>query len=357
MTLRLTITRTLWMVSRRPERVRLVVLGAVISAMAVISVGCAITPRQAAPAGAAAAPAGSEDANSSPGDQAGVSNLKTDFHEKPTDRQRFQVHIDFGRVFEAQGNLDGAVLEYQDALTVVENKRHGPFRPSDEALAHRRMGGALDRLGRFAQAEMHYKKALKLSSKDPKIWNDAGYSYYLQGRWAEAEQTLKTAAKLAPDDERIRVNLGLALAAAGKTSEALPLLSKTGGDAVGHANLGYLLAATGQLDLARLHYEQAKALRPDLELPPRALARIDRQEGKLQPPGAAPTIMAKSVRSTARPIDSRVTQTSTARAKIPPPLPSRILPESRAASLVDRVGSPMPSNAPDLVPLPPAPPL
>ena len=35
------------------------------------------------------------------------------------------------------------------------------------------------------------------------------------------------------------------LAAAGRTKEALSILSKYSGDAVGHANLGYLLAATG----------------------------------------------------------------------------------------------------------------
>ena len=50
------------------------------------------------------------------------------------------MHIDFGRVFESQGNFDAAVLEYQDALTVVETRRRGPFRPADQALAHRRMG-------------------------------------------------------------------------------------------------------------------------------------------------------------------------------------------------------------------------
>ena len=93
----------------------------------------------------------------------------------------------------------------------------------------------MDRLGRFAQAETHYKKALKLSPKDPKIWNDAGYSYYLQGRWADAERALKTAVRLAPDDERIRTNLGLTLAAAGRTKEALPLLSQSNGEAIGHS--------------------------------------------------------------------------------------------------------------------------
>ena len=51
----------------------------------------------------------------------------TEFHAKATDRQAFQVHIDFGRVFESQGNFDGAVLEYQEALTVVETEDAGRF--------------------------------------------------------------------------------------------------------------------------------------------------------------------------------------------------------------------------------------
>ena len=65
-------------------------------------------------------------------------------------------------------------------------------------LAHRRIAGSLDRLGRFAQAEMHYKKAIGLAPKDYRVWNDAGYSYYLQGRWADAERSLKSAERLAP---------------------------------------------------------------------------------------------------------------------------------------------------------------
>jgi tetratricopeptide (TPR) repeat protein len=248
---------------------------------------------------------------------------------KANPRQKFQVHIDFGRIFESQGNYDAAIMEYQDALTVLEDKRHGSFQPADEALAHRRIGGALDRLGRFALAEVHYKKALKLARKDPRVWNDAGYSYYLQGRFNEAELAFKTALKLAPDDERAKTNLGLALAAAGKSEEALPLLSRSSGDAVGHANLGYLLAATGQLDLARQQYETALALRPDLELARRALVQLDRQQRGTTDLAASPVPFTHATSPVPPLRDASVQITSAPAAgslAIPPPRPWAVSP-------------------------------
>jgi tetratricopeptide (TPR) repeat protein len=198
------------------------------------------------------------------------------FRPNVTRGQRIHVHLDLGRVFESRGNHEAALLEYQQALAACERWGIDRTSSTDIALVHRRIGGSLDRLGRFALAEVHYKQALRLCPRDPKIWNDAGYSYYLQGRWADAERTLKTGARLAPDDARISTNLGLTLAAAGRTREALTLLSRYSGDAIGHANLGYLLAATGQVELARQQYLQALALRPNLALAHRALAQLDR---------------------------------------------------------------------------------
>ena len=268
-------------------------------------------------------------------------------HGEP--RQKFQVHIDFGRIFESQGNYDAAITEYQDALTVLENKRRGDFQPADEALAHRRMGGAFDRLGRFAQAEVHYKKALKLVHKDPRIWNDAGYSYYLQGRFAEAEIAFKTALKLAPDDDRIKTNLGLALAAAGRSEEALPLLSRSTGDAIGHANLGYLLAATGQLDLARQQYETALALRPDLALARRALVQLDRQQNGASALSGSQAQMAHNSAGAAPTLDSALAKTAspmvTAAPVVWPPGPpvdSHIYKPSAAESASSAIPPPRP---------------
>jgi Tfp pilus assembly protein PilF len=284
------------------------------------------------------------------------SSAKTDFHSTATPRQQFQVHIDFGRAFESQGSLDAAIHEYQDALSVVESRRRGSFRAADEALAHRRIASALDRLGRFAQAETHYQKALKLSPKDPKIWNNAGYSYYLQGRWSDAERALNTAARLAPEDERIRTNLGLTLAAQGHSQAALPLLSRANGEAIGHANLGYLLASSGDLELARQQYEIALAMRPDLDIARRALAQIDSKQHGTGLAASAPNATVERTRSTVHPIDPVVNQTSTTRAKIPPPKPLRIPPDARAPfTATDRamIAPAVPSTAIELPPPPP----
>jgi tetratricopeptide (TPR) repeat protein len=242
------------------------------------------------------------------------------FRKDVTQNQRIHVHLDLGRVLESQGMHEAALTEYQQGLAACERKGIGRSRSADEALAHRRIAGALDRLGRFSQAEMHYKKAIKLSPRDPRIWNDAGYSYYLQSRWNDAERTLKTAARLAPEDARIKTNLGLTLAAAGRPQEALPLLSQYSGDAIGHANLGYLLAATGQLELAREQYLQALARRPHLAVAQQALAQLDRIQHSDSVASATNLEGSASAAKASAAADASVVRAASSRTRIPPPL-------------------------------------
>lgn len=203
---------------------------------------------------------------------------KTDFHKEASHEQGFNVHVELARVFESQGNFEAAVAEYQKAVDIGAMKgssyANARLGPAPRALAERRMAGAFDRLGRFAQAEVHYRKALDLAPKDPKVWNDIGYSYYLQSRHADAERALKTAASFDPNNPRIQTNLGMALAAAGKTDLALASLSRAGGPAVGRANLGFILAAQGKTAEAKRSYEAALALQPQLTPARRALEQL-----------------------------------------------------------------------------------
>ena len=126
---------------------------------------CRLRPRQPPPSDAR--PTTSVDLSRTAGEN-------TTFHETATERQKFQVHIDFGKIFDAQGNLDRAVQEYQDALKVAEARgtpraqrgRRGPG-PSQDRLV-------LDRLGRFPQAEDALPEALKLSPRDPRSGTTSG---------------------------------------------------------------------------------------------------------------------------------------------------------------------------------------
>lgn len=211
-------------------------------------------------------------------------NTKTDFHREATPEQGFNVHVEYARALESQGNFEAAVSEYQKAVDSGAKKGSAAggskLLPDQVALAERKMAGALDRLGRFTQAEIHYRKALALAPGDAKVWNDCGYSYYLQNRFEDALRALKTADKLEPNEPRVLTNLGLALAASGKTDEALEVLTRAGGPAVGHANLAYLTAALGKKEEAKALYQKALEIQPELTAAREALGVIDAQLAK-----------------------------------------------------------------------------
>jgi Flp pilus assembly protein TadD len=233
-------------------------------------------------------------------------------------KQKVGVHLDLGRAFEVQGNFEAALAEYQKALQAADEPGprfgDGHVTKQQKALAERRMGGALDRMGRFSLAEMHYRKALELNPNDANVWNDAGYSYYLQKRWPDAERCLLTAARFEPNNQRVQTNLGLTLAALGKTDAALAALTRAANPAAAHANLGYILAAIGKPDEARKHYETALAIQPQFEAARYALAALDtgglpRANGNLPvaplqaaAAGARPTSMASVVVPPASPL-------------------------------------------------------
>jgi tetratricopeptide (TPR) repeat protein len=257
----------------------------------------------------------------------GSTSPRTDFRKDVGPEQRFNMHLELARAHESTGNVEAAVIEYQKAIEVCEKKGSlfggSELGSTQRALAQRRMAAALDRLGRFAQAETHYQSALKLAPKDPKVWNDVGYSYYLQNRLADAERAFKTAAKIEPNDPRVLTNLGLTLAASGKNTEALAALSRAAGPAVGNANLGYILAAMGRSEEARKHYETALAHQPELTPARRALAALDARGAgttlpKLPDPSLAQATASSSAPSDSgptalgsRPTDSEIRRTST----------------------------------------------
>lgn len=234
----------------------------------------------------------------------------TDFDAKVTKSQAFSTHIAMGKNAASGGDYQLAVNEFQKAIDVSTQSKGHRVDAHSRAEAHRQLAKSFDHQGRFVEAEEQYHKAQKLAPNDPKVWNDLGYSYYLQRRYDLAEKNLTKALKLEKNSAGINTNLGLTLAAAGKTDEALSVLSRMEGPAVGHANLGYMLAALGKNDEARAHYQKAMDLQPNLMIARTALARLDRP--------AAPTKPITSVAQNAtRPLADPALQRTSATQAIP----------------------------------------
>lgn len=225
--------------------------------------------------------------------------VKTDFHRKVTADQTFNVHIELGKQLMQDQQFESALAEFKKALEActphASGMRTGAHRTEQQALAQRKIGGALLRLGKFGEAEERFKLAAKLTPNDPRIWNDMGYSYYLESRWADAERCLRRAAKLDPDSPLVNTNLGLAVAADGRAADALALLSHSSGKAVGHANLAYSLAAQKRDVEARDEYRKALALQPQLTRAQQALARL------ANPSTSEPLTKAPSIEATRAP--------------------------------------------------------
>ncbi len=200
---------------------------------------------------------------------------RAEFRGKPSVEQKINTHLDLARALEQQGEFEGAIMEYQKAIDEFQGRVSRWGDPKGRAKLHRRLASALDRLGRFPEAEKHYQTAQKLDPKNADIWNDAGYSYYLQGRLFDAEKTLRKATELDPTNPRIQTNLGLTLAAAGKTQAALEALTKASGPGAAHANLAYMLAALGKTEEARRHFQTALQIQPGLDNARNGLAKLD----------------------------------------------------------------------------------
>ena len=190
---------------------------------------------------------------------------------KIDDQRAAQVHLDLGRVFEAKEQLGAAEGSYRRALEAAEGRVDRPTK----ALVHRRLAAALDRQGKFGDAEPHHKAAMTLAPDDPRCWNDAGYSAYLQGRLDEAVANLQHAARLDPSDARTQTNLGLALAASSRDDEALAAFGHAGGPSAAEANLAYIQAASGRTEDAKGHYQRALQFNPRLAIAQTAIERLD----------------------------------------------------------------------------------
>ena len=94
--------------------------------------------------------------------------------------------------------------------------------------------------------------AADLAPRDPRIWNNLGYTYYAIGQLGEAIRCYELALFHAPDDVRIRVALSDCERRRGRNEEAVRQLerarSEAGGDKDMLATIAFKLAAIHEFE-------------------------------------------------------------------------------------------------------------
>ncbi len=133
-------------------------------------------------------------------------------------------------------------------------------------MAHNNLGLVLWGQGKFAEAEIHYRKALSLKADYAEAWNNLGKVLDANNELDAAAQCYRQAIALKPNFPEAMSNLGGVLTAKGEFTEALEHLKKAvqlaPGLAEAHNNLGTALRYVGDLTRAIDHYQIAIRLQP-----------------------------------------------------------------------------------------------
>ena len=119
--------------------------------------------------------------------------------EVPIAASRVQALIAEGQRALQDNRIPDAKLAYNEVLQFIP----------DDPTAHHGLAMAADLTEQWAEAEDHYRQALRSRPRDANLLCDIGYSYLLQNRYSEASSYLSQAIEINPNHENAHTNLAL----------------------------------------------------------------------------------------------------------------------------------------------------
>jgi tetratricopeptide (TPR) repeat protein len=176
-----------------------------------------------------------------------------------------EARITLGDIYRANSRFTDAAATYEQALAEVKAAA-----PRHWSLYYT-YGIALERSGRWDDAERAFKRALELAPDEPRVLNYLGYSWIDQGvRLDEALGMIKRAVEQRPDDGYIVDSLGWGYYRLGKYEEAVQTLERavelSPADPVINDHLGDAYWRVGRTREAYFQWRHALALDPEDDL-------------------------------------------------------------------------------------------
>ncbi len=168
----------------------------------------------------------------------------------------------------SQGDTFGAIKEYQ--LALLADDRNG--------MAWNSLGICLAGLGRHAEAERHFSKALECNSGDAMALYNLGYMHQSQGRMEEARMRYRECLSRETDHLFAMVRMGQLAESAGNRKAAREFFEKAailpGGESLTYRHFARLCISEDKRDEAREHLHEALLYDPQDALSMVLLARL-----------------------------------------------------------------------------------
>ncbi len=170
-----------------------------------------------------------------------------------------------GQVAEVNGNIDGAIAQYKEALKVDPNHV--------QTLYH--LGMIYAGQNRFDDAIGIWRQYVKATNESAIAYSNLGYCCDLAGRQDDAKAAYESGLKQDPNNRPCRTNYGLLLARQGHVPDALNIWRPILSPAETHYNLASVYENNGDKRQARIEYQKALELDPKFIDAKSRLAQLD----------------------------------------------------------------------------------
>jgi tetratricopeptide (TPR) repeat protein len=173
------------------------------------------------------------------------------------------THLAAGQMLERQGDLQGAIEQYEKA--VASNPRF--------TTAYNRLGIVYQKLGKLDDAVNILRQGIKADPDAAILHNNLAYCFLIQNRLVEAESECRAALRTDRNFKRARMNLAITLARSNRLQESLSEFSQVVPADVAHYNVGVIRLGEQDYIAAEKAFFEALALNPNC---PGAKAYLDR---------------------------------------------------------------------------------
>src|SRR5262245_1430961 len=172
---------------------------------------------------------------------------------------------------------DEARLFYQDALKIDSN-----CRDAQAGLAR-----IYSMMGEHARAMETLEKAMKKNPKDGGLWHEMGMCHNRKKQFNEACRCFEKSLEFEPENRQTMQALGFTLARLGQVNQAVAILTRAEGAAVGEYHVARMMLHMGQPEVCKQHLGLALRADPNFEPALQLLASLN-QSGTPTTAGAIP---------------------------------------------------------------------